>query len=402
MLKGTTRELKIGRTDLLSVDVGPVITSKAKETIEEHLERMRGLGCKVEQIGHSEENVDGTFVPPTIVEIETLSDLEREVFGPVLHVLRYRREDLDSLIDDVNATGYGLTFGLHTRLDETIVRVTSRIKAGNIYVNGNVIGAVVGVQPFGGRGLSGTGPKAGGPLYLSRLVTPFPIALQNPTAKTDTAFLDLEMWLEGKGCNASADSARHLGRLSMLGYEAELPGPVGERNIYALHPRGLILLVPETENGLYHQLGAVLATGNCAVIDAASGLQTSLAGLPPNVASRVSWSTDWIADRAFGGVLIEGKAERMILLKPGNADLRSLTGNVISFMFFLSLVVEMRTASHRYKMTGDRVCLRWETGFSFRPPAVFDLAEQTFLRIHVGTQPFVDGLVKGIALPVGV
>jgi RHH-type proline utilization regulon transcriptional repressor/proline dehydrogenase/delta 1-pyrroline-5-carboxylate dehydrogenase len=311
MLKGAMRELKIGRTDLLSVDVGPVITLEAKETIEEHIERMRDLGCKVEQIGQSEENVDGTFVSPTIIELETLSDLKREVFGPVLHVLRYRREDLDGLIDDVNATGYGLTFGLHTRLDATIASVTNRVKAGNIYVNRNVIGAVVGVQPFGGRGLSGTGPKAGGPQYLGRLVIPSPVALQHRPTKTDAALLNLAMWLEDKDSNAAADVARYFGRISALGYEVELPGPVGERNIYALHPRGLILLAPETENGLYHQLGAVLATGNCAVIDAASGLQTSLAGLPPSLAGRVSWSTDWIADSPFGGALVEGEAERI-------------------------------------------------------------------------------------------
>ncbi len=98
-----------------------------------------------------------------------IADVEREVFGPVLHVLRYKREALDKLIDDINAAGYGLTFGLHTRIDETIARVVERIEAGNIYINRNVIGATVGVQPFGGSRLSGTGPKAGGPLYLSRL-----------------------------------------------------------------------------------------------------------------------------------------------------------------------------------------------------------------------------------------
>ena len=107
-----------------------------------------------------------------------IADVEREVFGPVLHVLRYKREALDKLIDDINAAGYGLTFGLHTRIDETIARVVERIEAGNIYVNRNIIGATVGVQPFGGSRLSGTGPKAGGPLYLSRLVAePAPGAL---------------------------------------------------------------------------------------------------------------------------------------------------------------------------------------------------------------------------------
>lgn len=311
MLKGAMRELKIGRTDVLAVDVGPVITLEARDAIAQHVERMRDLGCRVEQIGRSDDDADGTFVSPTIVELKTLSDLEREIFGPVLHVLRYRREDLDRLIEEINATGYGLTFGLHTRLDETIARVTDRIKAGNIYVNRNIIGAVVGVQPFGGRGLSGTGPKAGGPQYLARLVTPSPMARRHRAAKADPALLDLVTWLDAKGSHAAADAARHFGRRSALGHEVELAGPVGERNIYALRPRGSILLAPETANGLYRQLGAVLATGNRAVIDAASGLRTALVGLSPGLAGRISWSTDWIADGPFAGALVEGAAERV-------------------------------------------------------------------------------------------
>ena len=139
---------------------------------------MRGLGHKVTQIPLGQSAERGTFVPPTLIEVNKIADVEREVFGPVLHVVRFRREALDKLIDDVNAAGYGLTFGLHTRIDETIARVVERIEAGNIYVNRNIIGATVGVQPFGGSRLSGTGPKAGGPLYLSRLIAePAPGAL---------------------------------------------------------------------------------------------------------------------------------------------------------------------------------------------------------------------------------
>ena len=139
---------------------------------------MRGRGHKVTQTPLGRGAARGTFVPPTLIEVSRIADVEREVFGPVLHVLRYRREALDKLIDDVNAAGYGLTFGLHTRIDETIARVVERIEAGNIYINRNVIGATVGVQPFGGSRLSGTGPKAGGPLYLSRLTAePAPGAL---------------------------------------------------------------------------------------------------------------------------------------------------------------------------------------------------------------------------------
>jgi RHH-type proline utilization regulon transcriptional repressor/proline dehydrogenase/delta 1-pyrroline-5-carboxylate dehydrogenase len=113
-------------------------------------------------------------VLPTLIEIDRLAELEREVFGPVLHVLRYDREDLAALLGQINATGYGLTLGVHTRIDETVAQVVDRAHAGNIYVNRNVVGAVVGVQPFGGEGLSGTGPKAGGPLYLLRLLSARP------------------------------------------------------------------------------------------------------------------------------------------------------------------------------------------------------------------------------------
>ncbi|AWM23389.1 trifunctional transcriptional regulator/proline dehydrogenase/L-glutamate gamma-semialdehyde dehydrogenase [Sinorhizobium fredii] len=311
MLKGALHELNIGRTDRLSVDVGPVISAEAKDIIETHIERMRGLGRKVEQIGLAAATEKGTFVPPTIIELEKLSDLKREVFGPVLHVIRYRRDNLDRLIDDINATGYGLTFGLHTRLDETIAHVTSRIKAGNLYVNRNIIGAVVGVQPFGGRGLSGTGPKAGGPLYLGRLVTPAPVPPQHSSVHIDPTLLDFAKWLDSKGATAEAEAARNAGSTSALGLDLELPGPVGERNLYALHPRGRVLLVPATEGGLYHQLAAALATGNSVVVDAASGLQASLKSLPHSVALRVSWSKDWSADGPFAGALVEGDAERI-------------------------------------------------------------------------------------------
>jgi RHH-type proline utilization regulon transcriptional repressor/proline dehydrogenase/delta 1-pyrroline-5-carboxylate dehydrogenase len=310
MLKGSLQELQIGRTDRLSVDIGPVITSEAKGIMEAHIETMRMKGRKVEQFGSIGEAGQGTFVLPTIIELETLSDLKREIFGPVLHVLRYRRDGLDQLIDDVNAMGYGLTFGLHTRLDETIARVTRRARVGNLYINRNMIGAVVGVQPFGGRGLSGTGPKAGGPLYLGRLVTGAPNVLLH-SVHTDEALLDFELWLEGKGAKAEAEAARNAGRASALGHESDLTGPVGERNRYALHPRGRIILIPETEPGLYHQLGAVLATGNAAVIDASAGLRTSLDDLPASVARRIFWSEDLTADGPFAGALIEGEAERI-------------------------------------------------------------------------------------------
>jgi RHH-type proline utilization regulon transcriptional repressor/proline dehydrogenase/delta 1-pyrroline-5-carboxylate dehydrogenase len=347
MLKGALKELHIGRTDRLSVDTGPVITEEAKRNIEAHIEKMRALGRKVEQIDMPAETDAGTFVSPTIIELQSLKDLEREVFGPVLHVIRYRRSELDRLIDDINATGYGLTFGLHTRLDETIAHVTSRIRAGNLYVNRNVIGAVVGVQPFGGRGLSGTGPKAGGPLYIGRLVDNPPVPPQHSSIHTDPILLDYVRWLQTEGKDEAAEGAAAMGSASALGLNILLPGPVGENNLYALHARGRILLVPETEAGLYHQLGAALATGNNVVIDEASGLKASTARLPTAVASRVVWSRDWALDGPYAGALIEGDPTRA----------KSVTGKIATLPGPLVLVQAASTQEMRDR--ADAYCLGW-------------------------------------------
>src|SRR5690606_3008279 len=170
MLKGAMAELRVGPPSQLQNDVGPVIDARAREGINRHIQAMADKGRKVHQLCREADTPPeftmklGTYVPPTLIEIEALSELKREVFGPVLHLMRYRREDLDQLLAQVNATGYGLTMGLHTRIDETIRQVSTQAEVGNLYVNRNMVGAVVGVQPFGGEGLSGTGPKAGGPL----------------------------------------------------------------------------------------------------------------------------------------------------------------------------------------------------------------------------------------------
>jgi RHH-type proline utilization regulon transcriptional repressor/proline dehydrogenase/delta 1-pyrroline-5-carboxylate dehydrogenase len=346
MLKGALHELRIGRTDQLSVDVGPVITLEAKENIEKHIEAMRSLGNSIEQIAPAGDTSNGTFVPPTIIELKSLADLKREVFGPVLHVIRFKREKLDRLIDDINATGYGLTFGLHTRLDTTIAHVLSRVKAGNLYVNRNIIGAVVGVQPFGGRGLSGTGPKAGGPLYLGRLTQDAP-DVERKGSQHDTAVSDFAHWLDGKGENAAAEAARISAKLSSLGFETELAGPVGERNLYALHPRGQVLLAPQTAEGLYRQLAAALSTGNTVVIDRETGLETKLSGMPSSVASHITWSSDWEKSGPFSGALVEGNAER---IRQVNSRITELSG---------PLVLVQAASSDALQGTGQPYNLNW-------------------------------------------
>ncbi|MGQ9366996.1 trifunctional transcriptional regulator/proline dehydrogenase/L-glutamate gamma-semialdehyde dehydrogenase [Azospirillum sp. ST 5-10] len=309
MLRGAMRELRVGNPDRLAVDVGPVITAEARDGILRHVEAMRAKGRRVEALELPAGTAHGTFVAPTLIEIAGMAELEREVFGPVLHVLRYRRSELDALVAAINATGYGLTFGLHTRIDATVERLTARVHAGNLYVNRNVIGAVVGVQPFGGHGLSGTGPKAGGPLYLQRLLSRRPAAGAGPAGLADAGLRAYADWLRGTGHIGLAGRCDAYGRRSALGTAVELPGPVGERNRYALERRGTVLLLPETETGLLLQLGAVLATGNDALVEAPSELAACLRGLPPAVAARVRRGADDGA-APLAAILVEGDAER--------------------------------------------------------------------------------------------
>ncbi len=223
MLEGAMAELCVGNPDRLPVDVGPVISEEAARHLADHVARMRTAGHRIHQVALPEATRHDTFVPPTLIEIAAVSDLPGEVFGPVLHVLRYERGQMEEVVRAVNATGYALTFGVHSRIDETIDRATAASHAGNQYVNRNMIGAVVGVQPFGGHGLSGTGPKAGGPLYVHRLLAPHGIPIP-PTGP--------------------------------------LTGPVGERNSYDLRAKGAVLCIADDETARTGQHVLVRRTGN--------------------------------------------------------------------------------------------------------------------------------------------
>ncbi|CAN5575893.1 bifunctional proline dehydrogenase/L-glutamate gamma-semialdehyde dehydrogenase PutA [soil metagenome] len=188
MLAGAMAELKVGDPALLATDVGPVIDADALQMLEKHAARMAQEARLIAQAPMADDTAHGTFFAPRAWELQSLSQLERENFGPALHVVRWRGDQLDQVIDAINGTGYGLTLGIHSRIDETIERIAARAKVGNIYVNRNQIGAVVGVQPFGGQRLSGTGPKAGGPHYLPRFATEKTLTI-NTTASGGNASL---------------------------------------------------------------------------------------------------------------------------------------------------------------------------------------------------------------------
>jgi RHH-type proline utilization regulon transcriptional repressor/proline dehydrogenase/delta 1-pyrroline-5-carboxylate dehydrogenase len=289
MLKGAMRELLTGNPDRLATDVGPVIDREARDNIERHVDAMRSQGHAVYRLPLPQDAAAEFFVPPTLIELDSIKALKREVFGPVLHVVRFRRDGLDALLDDIRATGYGLTFGVHSRIDETIERVIAGVRAGNIYVNRNMIGAVVGVQPFGGEGLSGTGPKAGGPLYVRRLLAACPPrrgTVGGAPPSHLVALIELRDWLMATGDMPAASLCRHYLDASPLAEAEVLPGPTGEENTYELGPRGRVLCRAETRLGGLAQLGATLATGNFACFEKNAMTSTLLAQLPAAIRTR--------------------------------------------------------------------------------------------------------------------
>jgi len=171
LLRGAMEEIRIGDPRLLATDVGPLIDAQALRALQPHVERMQRQARLLQSIHPGAHLAAGSFFPLQAFELDSLALLDKEVFGPILHVIRYRGDRLDAVVDAVNGTGYGLTLGVHSRIEDTWQRVKARARVGNLYINRNMIGAVVGVQPFGGEGLSGTGPKAGGPYYLYRFAT---------------------------------------------------------------------------------------------------------------------------------------------------------------------------------------------------------------------------------------
>ncbi|KOP57503.1 transcriptional regulator [Pseudomonas coronafaciens pv. porri] len=329
MLKGAMAESRLGNPERLSVDIGPVIDAEAKAGIEKHIQAMRDKGRTVYQVAmaDSAELKRGTYVMPTLIELESFDELQREIFGPVLHVVRYKRKALDQLIGQINASGYGLTLGVHTRIDETIAKVIDNVNAGNVYVNRNIVGAVVGVQPFGGEGLSGTGPKAGGPLYLYRLLSTRPHdAIEKSFERGDALVAPdtrlrevmskplqaLKAWAASSQ-NAELDAlCSQYAEQSQSGITRQLAGPTGERNSYAILPREHILCLADDEADLLIQLAAVLAVGGSAVWPETDVGKPLRARLPKEVQARIKLVLDWKKDEVtIDAVLHHGDSDQL-------------------------------------------------------------------------------------------
>ncbi|MEQ8391160.1 MAG: bifunctional proline dehydrogenase/L-glutamate gamma-semialdehyde dehydrogenase PutA [Thalassospira sp.] len=367
MLVGAMKELRVGDPKFLDIDVGPVIDEKSRKTLEAHAKRMTKEAKLLHACDVLPECKDGTFFAPHCFEIPSIDVLEREVFGPVVHVVRYKARDLGKVLDQINASGYGLTMGIHSRIDSTVREISQKLRVGNCYVNRNMIGAVVGVQPFGGQGKSGTGPKAGGPHYVERFAKPVATSatLQNETGFDDRApiivkdvlaaseygamLLAQEEWQAVNGndrvqilekfaakLNASSNDALISGAhhvadfaaLSENGFVApkRMPGPTGETNDLYCLGRGVYLVQADKDVDaarVIRHLGAALAAGNAVIL---AGDQKWLAklsavvdqvGLPDKLVKVVSATTGLGAmyDGAIAGVSCVAPLDRVTAFK---------------------------------------------------------------------------------------
>jgi RHH-type proline utilization regulon transcriptional repressor/proline dehydrogenase/delta 1-pyrroline-5-carboxylate dehydrogenase len=261
MLYGAMDELALGDPADLFTDVGPVIDAEAQAGIADYIAKARAEGRVLKEMPAPKA---GTFIGPTVIRVGGIAEMAREIFGPVLHVATFKASQIDAVVKAVNATGYGLTFGLHTRIDDRVQAVVDALAVGNTYVNRNQIGAVVGSQPFGGEGLSGTGPKAGGPEYLVR----FTHAAAPMAAQDDRITPEAEVAASLRLDRATAHPARAL----------VLPGPTGESNRLTFLPRAPLLCLGPSAAAALEQAEAIRALGGHAI---------EAAGLDPDALSRL-------------------------------------------------------------------------------------------------------------------
>ena len=263
MLFGAMDELALGDPWIPATDVGPVIDQTARERIERHIEEARTAGRLLKQLPSP---TDGFFVGPAAIEVAGIADLGEEIFGPVLHIATFEADEIHQVVQAINDSGYGLTFGLHTRIDDRVQTIVDALKIGNIYVNRNQIGAIVGSQPFGGEGLSGTGPKAGGPHYVERFKT-HERGMGEPT---QGRLIDVDQVVA---------ALAELPPTPMEETDAvDLPGPTGESNRLTLHPKGPILCLGPGREAAIAQANAVKAEG-CPALAIAPGVAEGIDGV---------------------------------------------------------------------------------------------------------------------------
>ena len=410
MLKGALAELHVGNPEKLSTDIGPVIDQKALDSLNAHSDYMKTHGQLLYQCDISDEitneiaDNEHFFFAPRLYEIENISALKQEVFGPCVHIVRFKGDEIEKVMDDINGTGFGLTMGIHTRIEQRAINLAKLSRAGNVYINRNIIGAIVGVQPFGGRGLSGTGPKAGGPYYLTRLVkeitTPgakklnlIPQQAQASNNDTDAQAVLLmdrastaeKIWRLTKlntriSCvsevlakiahieiidNLADDLTQTLQatRSQLIDIEKHLkeptvlPGPTGESNTLYLENRGNIICFAD-ENVTFHfwllSVVSALATGNT-VISVVSDLfyDQAIAFRDEFIATgedentfqiaRLCHLTTLLAQPGLSGVVIDNHCDRKHYISEKLAERQGAILPVISSKYFDNLMQRLLT-----------------------------------------------------------
>ncbi|MHA1164645.1 MAG: bifunctional proline dehydrogenase/L-glutamate gamma-semialdehyde dehydrogenase PutA [Alphaproteobacteria bacterium] len=271
MLFGAMDELKIGNPWRLESDIGPIINDAARSRIAAYIDAARRVGRVMKEFSAP---ADGHFIAPSVIQIQSIADMKEEIFGPVLHVARFEARDIDAVTDAINASGYGLTFGLHTRIDDRVQQIVDHLKVGNIYVNRNQIGAVVGSQPFGGEGLSGTGPKAGGSHYVARFTAGVRPDIDTPEAALREAAPVILAELQ-PAVDALSSNEEMIASATM-----DLPGPTGESNRLSLFPRGVILCTGPGASAAELQAAEARSMG-CRALVVAPGVRDGLDGVVP-------------------------------------------------------------------------------------------------------------------------
>ncbi|MCI5190580.1 MAG: bifunctional proline dehydrogenase/L-glutamate gamma-semialdehyde dehydrogenase PutA, partial [Candidatus Electrothrix sp. AS4_5] len=370
MLKGAMKELHVGDPAMLATDVGPVIDQRALDTLNAHVEYMQDHGTLLYECELSPETKNGFFFAPKLYELDSIDELQQEVFGPCLHVIRFKVNEIQQVVDKINSTGFGLTMGIHSRIEQRVADLAQRSRAGNIYINRNMIGAIVGVQPFGGRGLSGTGPKAGGPNYLPRLMkevsTPKEDELRlddaaletddkaiiqatrmmqkaqavvdnwRLTSLNDRISLVRQLLAKIAGTEHSQafaddlDATLATARSQLIEVERKmkkatiLPGPTGESNTLYLDSRGILVCFADKEVTYHYWLMSIvtaLSTGNT-VIAVVSDVFYKEAigdeklfeqiGAPKGIfqVARLKHIQPLLAHDALAGVVIDSKSRR--------------------------------------------------------------------------------------------